>query len=153
MVLDVKPEGPGELVQWGWNFNYSLTDGGPLFAIGYRDHGKGIVRSKPFLAAGEWQTLVIVAADNQLKLYRNGTLADTLDVELKAGTWSLHTGTSWHRHLSFFGGGPGDMTLRYGGRVNGVKGQVGSLVIYRRALTEEEIAALAQPATASGARK
>ena len=35
--------------------------------------------------------------------------------------------------------GPGDMTLRYGGRVNGIEGRVGPLVIYRRALSEEEI--------------
>ena len=153
MVLNLKPEGAGYLLYWGWNFSYRVVGNPPLFALSYQLHAGKPVQSKPYLASGEWQTLAIVAADEQVKLYGNGKLVEALPAELRAGNWGLHNTSTWHRHLSFFGGGPGDMTLRYGGRVNGVKGQVGSLVIYRRALTEEEIAALAQPATAGGARK
>jgi len=147
MVMEVKPQGAGPLLYWGWNFYYSIVGGPPRLALAYHVHGGKPVRSKPFLTAGEWQTLVIVAADGQLKLYVDGHMVQALPAELRAGNWGLHNASTWHRHLSFFGSGPGDMTLKKQRPVPCLKGRVAALVIYRRALSDGEVAALARPAT------
>jgi len=145
MVFDLNPEGAGHLIYWGWNFSYSLTGGPPRLAVAYRLHGGKPVNSKPFLTAGEWQKLAIVAADGQVKLYRDGKFVETLPAKLLAGDWGLYCGSTWHRHFSFFGGGPGDMTLKKASPTGCLKGQVRSLTIYKRALTDQEIARLAHP--------
>ena len=142
MVLDVKPVAAGALVQWGWNFNYHILGGPPRFGIAYALHGKKLVASKGFLDAGKWSRLVLVVADKQVKLYHNGKLVEALPGELRPGSWGLHNNSTWHRHLSFFGGGPGDMAMIKGGSARCFKGRVGSLVVYKRALSNEEIAAL-----------
>jgi hypothetical protein len=143
MVLDVKPEGGGYLLFWGWNFLYSITGGPKQFGLCYQLSSGKPVESKPFLDAGQWQKLVVVAADNQLKLYRDGKLVQTLPAKLQAGSWGLHHTSTWHRHLSFFGSGPGDMTLVKDNPTGGMKGKCASLVIYKRALTDQEIATMA----------
>ena len=70
---------------------------------------------------------------------------DQLAAKTRAGNWGLHNNSTWHRHLSFFGSGPGDMTLTKGGGAPGAKARLGSLVVYKRALTDEEIAKLGGP--------
>ncbi len=45
-------------------------------------------------------------------MYRDGRRADELAAQVPAGNWALHTSSTWHRHLSFFGVGPGGRTLQ-----------------------------------------
>ena len=145
MVLRLKPEAAGYLLFWGWNFNYHVTGNAPKFGIGYEVHGGKLVASQPFLEAGKWQTLAIVAADNRITLYCDGKLVETLQASLKGGDWGLHNNSTWHRHMSFFGGGPGDMTLTKDSAVGGMKGRLGGFRVYRRALADAEVQALSAP--------
>ena len=143
MVLDLNPQRGGYLLYWGWAFQYRLEAVGPNFRIAFQRHARKPVRSKPLLTAGQWQKLVIVATDNEIKLYRDGQLADAMSTEVVRGVWCLHTMTSWHRHLSFFGGGSGDMgILRGAGAAEGMKGRIGSFTVYKRALTDKQVVKL-----------
>jgi len=155
-VVRLKPEAPGNLLFW--DFNYLVTGTGPKFGIGYQENtlfGKPrglsdpMVASKPFLEAGKWQTLVIVAADDQIKFYCDGKPVESLAATLKGGNWGPmamddHQGV--HRRLSFFGSGPGDALMLASDEIpptgGGLKGRISRLVIYRRALSEHEIGKL-----------
>jgi hypothetical protein len=153
LVVRLKPEAPGNLVFW--DFNYCLTGAGPKFGVGYqlntlfgqpRGLSDPMVASRPFLEAGKWQTLAIVAADQQIKLYCDGKFVESLAATLKAGNWgplTMDDGQGVHRRLSFFGSGPGDALMLTSDEIpptgGGFKGRVARLVIYRRALSEQEI--------------
>ena len=143
MIFDIKPQTGGQLVGHGWGYNYRLQGAGPKFGIGYRLHIDRMTHSKPFLDAGRWQRLVMVAADDHVKLYRDGRFVEALSGKLKPIQWRLHMSSTWHRHVSLFGFGPGNMTLRYkGGRHSCIKGRVGAVKFYKRALTDQQIAKL-----------
>jgi len=153
LAVRLKPEAAGYLLFW--DFNFLVTGKGPKFGIGYQENtlfGKPrglsdpMVASKPFLQAGKWQTLVIVAANDQIKLYCDGKLVETLAATVKGGNWGPmamddHQGV--HRRLSFFGSGPGDALILASDEIpprgGGMKGKVSEMVIYRRALDEREI--------------
>jgi hypothetical protein len=153
LVIRLKPEAPGNLVFW--DFIYCLTGSGPEFGVGYQPNtlfGKPrglsdtLTSSGPFLQAGKWQTLAIVAADQQVKLYCDGQLVESLAAPLKAGNWGplvMDDGQGVHRRLSFFGSGPGDALMLASDEIpptgGGIRGRVSHLAIYRRALSENEI--------------
>ncbi|NCO36728.1 MAG: LamG domain-containing protein [Armatimonadetes bacterium] len=143
-VFDLKPKGSGSLLFWGWNFNYYLTGGPPQFGVAYQLGSGKMVTSRPFLKSGQWQKLAVVAADKQVKVYCDGVFVEAIPAELIRGDWSLHTATTWHRHQSFFGGGPGDMALAKADPAYCIKGLLASLSIYRKALSDEEIGRLVQ---------
>jgi hypothetical protein len=118
-----------------------------------------MVASTPFLQAGKWQTLAIVAADDRVRLYCDGRLVETLTAELKAGNWgplTMDDGQGVHRRLSFFGSGPGDALLLASDEIpptgGGLKGRIARLTVYRRALSEPEIAKLVDPPVETSAR-
>jgi hypothetical protein len=157
LVMRLKPEAPGNLVFW--DFNYLLTGTGPKFGIGYQANtlfGKPrglsdpMVASAPFLQAGKWQTLAIVAADKRITLYCDGKRIETLPAAQKAGNWGplvMDDGQGVHRRLSFFGSGPGDALTLASDEIpptgGGFQGRIARLTVYRRALAEQEIAKLA----------
>jgi len=143
MVFDLKPQGAGRLVAWGWDYSYKLAQDGSKFKFGYqRGNGRHVVWSKPLLNAGKWQRLAIVAHEKQIKLYVDGTFVEALTVDLVKGAWCQHVNTGYHPHPSLFGGGPGDMSLKNRRVHSCIKGQVGAVTIYKRALSADEIAKL-----------
>jgi len=143
MVFDIKPTAGGHLFAHGWGYYYYLQGAGPKFGIGYQPHGSKVISSKPFLDAGQWQRLVMVAADGKVKLYRDGQFVEALAGKLLPIQWKLHLASTWHRKVSLFGSGPGNMTLRYKREPFGcIKGRVAAVKFYDRALTEQEIAKL-----------
>jgi hypothetical protein len=153
LVIRLKPEAPGNLLFW--DFNYCLTGTSPQFGVGYQENtlfGKPrglsdpLVASRPFLQAGKWQTLAIVAADDHIKLYCDGRFIESLPAPLKGGNWgplAMDDGQGVHRRLSFFGSGPGDALMLASDEIpptgGGMKGRIAQLVVYRRALSEQEI--------------
>jgi hypothetical protein len=140
MLFDIKPEGAGNLIMWGFAFQYTLN-GGPKYAMYYWAAGKGI-QSKPLLDHGVWQKLAIVVTKEKISYYVNGKLAEEMAANTFAGNPANHTNSTFHRHLSFFGAGSADYdpapiaTPAYGC----LKGQVRGVTVYKRALTAEEIA-------------
>lgn len=166
LVIRLKPEAPGNLLFW--DFSYHLIGRRPKFGIGYQLntlHGKPrgpsdpMVASAPFLQAGKWQTLAIVAADDRIKLYCDGKWVETLAAKLKAGNWgplTMDDSQGVHRRLSFFGSGPGDALMLASDEIpptgGGLKGRIARLIVYRRALNDQEIAKLADPPAANSAQ-
>jgi len=143
MVFDIKPGAGGYLFAHGWGYYYYLQGSGPKFGIGYQTQATKIVSSKPFLDADRWQRLVMVAADDQIKLYRDGQFVEALPAKLAPIQWALHMASTWHRHVSLFGSGPGFMTLRdKPGGQRCIKGRVAAVRFYDRALTADEVAKL-----------
>lgn len=134
LVMDVKPEGAGSLVYWGFLYEIRMEGAGPEFAIAYQPSGGRPVQSRPFLKAGEWQRLAIVTSDEGVLLYRNGELIERLVVKPAKGDWALHLGTTWHRHLSFFGYGIGDMGLVNEPSGGHWKGELRSLSVWKKPL-------------------
>lgn len=139
LLFDIKPESTGQLVMWGFAFQFSL-DGGPKYSLNYWAAGKN-VPSKPLLDAGVWQKLAIVVTKDKISYYVNGALADEVAATPVAGNPANHTNSTFHRHLSFFGAGSADYdpaplaTPAYGC----LKGQVRGMTVYKRALTAAEI--------------
>ena len=142
MLFDLKPEGAGQLLQWGFAFQYSLT-GGPPYALDYWAAGKS-VRTKPILENGVWQKLAIVVTKGKITYYVNGKLADEVAANTFPGNPSNHTNSTWHRHLSFFGSGSADYNPPVLADAPGscLKGQVRGVTVYQRALTAEEVGKL-----------
>lgn len=156
LVIRLKPEAPGNLVFW--DFNYCLTGSGPQFGAGYqrntlfgmpRGLSDPLVASRPFLQAGKWQTLAVVGDEDQIKLYCDGRFIESLAAPLKAGNWgplAMDDGQGVHRRLSFFGSGPGDALMLASDEIpppgGGFQGRVARLTIYRRALSEQESGSL-----------
>jgi hypothetical protein len=154
LVLRLKPESPGNLVFW--DFNYCLTGPGPKFGVGYqlntlfgqpRGLADPLIASRPFLQAGKWQTLAIVATDGHIKIYCDGQFVESLAAPLAAGNWgplTMDDGQGVHRRLSFFGSGPGDALRLVSDEIpptgGGMPGRISRVVVYRRALNEQELA-------------
>jgi len=141
MVFDLKPEAGGFLVQWGFAFNYNIAGSPPKFQVYYDAAGKHCA-SKPILDASVWQKLAIVVTQGKISLYVNGKPADEMAANTFPGNPRNHLGSTWHRHLSFFGAGSADYGLIPEGPYGCLKGQVRSVRVYKRALTAEEIAKL-----------
>jgi len=145
MVLDLKLDDGGYLIGWPTGCSILLEKRGTELTLLYMSSG-GRAHSKAFLKLGQWQRLAIVGADDQLKLYVDGELKETLAA--KPGRRNLwgYLGSTWHRHPSLFGSGPGDMKDYRDLRVRKcLKGEVGTVRVYSRALTDEEIAKLGRP--------
>ncbi len=142
LVFDLKPESPGHLVFWGFAFQYSLS-GAPQANVSYWARGKNVA-SDPILTMGEWQKLAIVVREGKIAYYVNGQLAAEVEAETFPGNPSTYLGTTWHRHLSFFGAGPGDLRIAQAPEPAYalVKGMLRGLTVYKRALTAEEIGKL-----------
>jgi len=141
MVFELKPEAGGFLILWGFAFNYHLTGSAPKFQVSYDAAGKNCA-SKPILDANVWQKLAIVVTKGKISLYVNGKPAGEMAANTFAGNPSNHLKSTWHRHLSFFGGGSADYGLIPEGPYGCMKGQVRSVRVYKRALPAEEIAKL-----------
>ncbi|MCG2661647.1 MAG: hypothetical protein L6437_15545 [Kiritimatiellae bacterium] len=143
-VLDIKPESGGPLMFWGWNFYWHLTGSAPKLGIGYQLHAGTytITSSQPFLTTGQWHKVVLVVATNQFRVFCDGKFIETVKADSKAGDWGLYCTSTWHRHMSFFGAGPGNMTLTKDNPTAGIKGSVGAFTVYNRGLTDQEIAAM-----------
>lgn len=139
LLWEMKPEAEGTLLAWGFQFTYALVGGPDRFAVEYRPHGGSPVKSKPFLEANAWQRLALVVQEGKILLYRNDEFVEELGVKTAPGNWSLHAHTTWHRHLSLFGFGPGDMGVLQEPSLYHWKGQVRSLTLVRRTLTGDQI--------------
>jgi hypothetical protein len=142
--LELKPEVGGTLIGYGFQFTYRLIGGSDGFAVQYEPAAGKTVISQPFLKANTWQQLAMVVTENKIALYHDGRLVEELQTEPRASNWSLHTQSTWHRHPSFFGVGPGDMTLTKDEGAYQWTGQVRSLQIVRKALIDREIQAAYQ---------
>lgn len=139
VVMDVKPETAGCLGDWGFKFQIRMEGAGPEFALAYQPSGGASVQSRPFLKAGSWQRLAIVTTPDAVLVYRDGELMERLAVKPVAGDWSLHHQTTWHRRLSFFGHGPGDMGLVAEASGGHWKGQVRSVSVWNGALPADRL--------------
>ncbi|MHB9134794.1 MAG: LamG-like jellyroll fold domain-containing protein [Armatimonadota bacterium] len=141
LVFDSNPTGGGFLVQWGFAFNYIVNGGGPKFPLLYQARGKN-VPSEPVLTAGAWQKLVIVVTKDKITLYVNGKPAGEMAAVTFPGNPNTFLNTTWHRHLSLFGAGPGDISLVPQPTHSAMKGKVRGVTVYQRALTAEEVGKL-----------
>ena len=139
IVMDIQPEAAGNLVYGGFAFEVRMEGAGPVFAVSCQPFGGRAVQSKPFLKAGEWQRLGIVLAKDAVLLYRNGELVERLAVAPVKVDWALHYGTTWHRHLSFFGYGPADMGLIPEPSGGHWKGRVRSVSVWKRELPADRL--------------
>ncbi len=142
MVFDLKPDAGGDLVWWGFAFEHVLASAGPQIPLAYRAADDKTVQTPPLLTAGAWQKLAIVVTEGKLTYYLDGKSAGEVAAHTFPGNPASYLGVTWHRHLSFFGGGPGDMSLIPESAAYNVKGKVRGVTVYRRALTAEEIGAL-----------
>jgi hypothetical protein len=141
IFFDLKPESGGGLICWGFAFQYSLASAGPQIPVLYQAAGKNVL-TPALLTADTWQKLAIVVTKGKLAYYVNGKLMADMEANTFPGNSASVFGTTWHRHLGFFGAGPGDMSLTPDNPYATMKGQVRGVTVYDRTLTEEEIGKL-----------
>lgn len=142
VAMEIKPESVGTLMVWGFQFSYRLTGGPDYFSVEYEPSGAKPVTSKPCVKANQWQQLALVMTESKISLFVDGKFVEDLGVRPQPGNWALHVQSTWHRHLSFFGFGPGDMSLVNEPSSYHLKGQLRSLQVFRRTLSESQLQAL-----------
>lgn len=143
LITEIKPIREGLLVSAGFQFTLSLTGGGEELGVEYRPASGPPSRSKPLLKSGQWQQLAIVFQEDGIQIYVDGRFREKLALKTIRTNWSLHEQSTWHRHLSFFGMGPGNMALIMEHPAYCLQGDLRSLSLIGKELASDEIKAAA----------